>query len=191
MNHTTFDVSRFQNASGSTAWRVTGWLHGQRVRKNFKSHEEASAEKASLEIKAFQATSGLRSIATPLTDEQVREAEAAFRRLANKPRPLTFYLDFAFANYREPESQKPLADAITDYVAAKKHEREQDQISVWLFGRFGRRGHRTDARHDELAIGDQNIRGASFLFGTVWKQARCLFPINGRIGNNMIACFRS
>lgn len=78
MNHTTFDVSRFQNASGSTAWRVTGWLHGLRVRKNFKSREEAAAEKAALEIKALQATSGLRSIATPLTDAQVREAAGGF-----------------------------------------------------------------------------------------------------------------
>lgn len=137
MNHTAFDVTRFENLSGSTAWRVTGWLHGHRVRKNFKSREEAAAEKASLEIKAVQATSGLRSIATPLTDEQVREAEAAFQRLADKPRPLTFYLDFALANYREPENQKPLADAIADYNAAKKHEFEQGHISEPQLDRIG------------------------------------------------------
>ncbi len=128
MNQTQFDVSPFKNRNGSTSWRVTGWLNGFRIRKNFKTREEAAAEKAALAIKALQATSGLRSIATPLTDEQVREAEAVFLRLGDKPRSLSFYVDFALANYKEPESQKPIADAITAYIASKRHECEQGHI---------------------------------------------------------------
>lgn len=65
---------------------------------------------------------------TPLTDEQVREAEAAFLRLGDKPRSLSFYVDFALTNYKEPESQKSLPDAIADYIAAKSHECEQGHI---------------------------------------------------------------
>jgi len=43
-----------------------GWLHGVRIRKNFKTREEAAAEKATLELNALQAASGLRTAATSL-----------------------------------------------------------------------------------------------------------------------------
>jgi integrase len=130
MSHeNTFAVSRFLNRNGVISWRVAGWLHGVRIRKNFKIREEAAAENATLELKAMQATSGLRSVTTFLADEQLREAETAFRRLAGKPQPLAFYLDFALSNYREPVNQKLLAEAVTEYVAMKEHEREQDMLS--------------------------------------------------------------
>ena len=64
MNHTKFVVSRFENRNGVISWRVDGRLHGLRVRKNFKTREEAGAEMATLEIKALQSASGMRSIAT-------------------------------------------------------------------------------------------------------------------------------
>ncbi|MBK9990933.1 MAG: site-specific integrase [Verrucomicrobia bacterium] len=83
-----------------------------------------------MEIKALQASSGLRSIVTALTEAQVREAESLFQRMGGKSRPLSFYVDFALANYREPERQKSLADAIIEYVTAKEHEFAQDQISI-------------------------------------------------------------
>lgn len=137
MPDTSFDVIRYENRNGVTSWRVTGWLHGLRIRKNFKTREEAAAEAGSLQIKALQATSGLRSLATTLTDEQAREAEAAFRRIADKPRPLSFYLDFALANYREPENQKSLFDAIEDYKRSKAHEHEQGQLSAPQLARIG------------------------------------------------------
>lgn len=130
MNHTKFVVSRFENRNGICSWRVSGFLHGVRLRKNFKTREEAAAEKAALEIKALQSTSGLRSIATALTEERVREAEALFQRMEGKSRPLSFYVDFALANYREPAQQKSLAEGIAEYVAAKEHEFAQDQISA-------------------------------------------------------------
>jgi len=129
MNHSKFVVTQFENRNGVTSWRVDGRLHGIRIRKNFKTREEAAAEKAALEIKALQSSSGLRSIATALTEEQVRQAEALFQRVEGKSCPLSFYVDFALTNYREPEQQKSLADAITDYVAAKEREFDQDYIS--------------------------------------------------------------
>lgn len=75
-NQTTFTIVRFANRNGTVSWRVCGYLHGTRVRKNFSSREEAGAEKASLELKALQNVSGLRASATYLTDEQLCEAEA-------------------------------------------------------------------------------------------------------------------
>ncbi len=130
MNHTKFAVSRFENRNGATSWRVDGRLHGVRFRKNFKTREEAAAEQAALELRALNAANGLHTIATVLTAEQVREAEAVFHRLADRTRSLSFYVDFALANYREPEKQKPLADAVAEYIAAKEHEFAQDQISI-------------------------------------------------------------
>lgn len=129
MEQTKFNVSRFENRTGTVSWRVTGYLHGVRIRKNFATREEAAAEKAALEIRAIQAESGQRTAITSLSDAQLREAESVFHRIAGKRRPLAFYVDYALANYREPEHQKSVSDAVTDYVAAKKREFEQDQLS--------------------------------------------------------------
>jgi hypothetical protein len=131
MNHqNTFAVSRFENRNGVPSWRVAGWLHGIRIRKNFKTREEAAAEKSVLEIKALEEASGLRAIATALTERQVREAEALFQRVAGKAHPLSFYVDFALANYRELEQQKILTEAVAEYCTAKQHEHEQDLLSI-------------------------------------------------------------
>lgn len=129
MDQAKFNVSRFENRTGTVSWRVTGYLHGIRIRKNFATREEAGAEKAALEIRAIQSESGQRTAITSLSDAQLREAESVFHRIAGKQRPLAFYVDYALANYREPEHQKSVSDAVTDYVAAKKREFEQDQLS--------------------------------------------------------------
>ena len=130
MNHTQFTVSRFENRNGVASWRVAGLLHGVRIRKNFKTKEEAAAEKAVLELKAVQATAGLRTATTFLGDDQLREAEAAFQRLAGHSRSLTCYLDYALSNYREPARAMQLSDAVTEYLAAKTKEQERALISA-------------------------------------------------------------
>lgn len=84
MDHPQFNVSRFENKTESVSWRVTGYLHGIRVRKNFPTREEAAAEKAALEVKAIQAASGQRAAVTSLSDVQLREAESLFHRVAGK-----------------------------------------------------------------------------------------------------------
>jgi len=134
MNHTEFTLSRFKNRNGVTSWRVSGILGGERIRKNFKARADAAAEKSILEIKALQATSGLRAIATALSEIQVREAEGLFQRVAGKAHPLWFYVDFALANYREADRQKSLTDAVGEYVASKEHEFGQAHISRPQFG---------------------------------------------------------
>jgi hypothetical protein len=129
MNQSAFAVTRFENRNGVISWRVDGRLHGVRIRKNFKTREEAIAEKGTLELKAMQADTGMRSVGTFLTEEQLREAETAFNRIKSHARPLTFYLDYALSNYREPQTRKKLLRAVAEYLAAKKHERQQDKIS--------------------------------------------------------------
>lgn len=124
-----FVISQFTNPSGEIVFRVSGWLDGKRIRSNFGSRPEAEAERQILEIQRLQGETGIRPAVTRLTEDQLHEAEAVFRRLASQPRPLSFYVEFALANYREPTTQKLLIDAVADYVATKQHEHEQDLLS--------------------------------------------------------------
>ena len=85
MNQPSFAVTRFENRNEVISWRVDGRLHGVRIRKNFKTREEAIAEKATQELRALQADAGLQSATTFLSEEQLREAETAFNRLKETP----------------------------------------------------------------------------------------------------------
>lgn len=104
MNQPTFSVNRFENRNGNVSWRVDGRLNGLRIRRNFKTQEEAAAEKATLDIKVAQLASGrLNEVATALDAEQVHDAEAAFRRIDTRSLSLLFCVEFAIANYRGPQ----------------------------------------------------------------------------------------
>ena len=135
MNHENkFTVTRYENRSGVTSWRVSGWLHGVRVRKNFKSREKAAAEKATLELKAVQTTSGMRTALTLLTDDQLRQAEDGFRRIEGRTCSLLCYLDYALTNYRAPEREQSLDAAGAEYLAAKQREHDRGIISAVQVG---------------------------------------------------------
>jgi len=120
MKQSTFAITRFENQSGLLSWRVEGRLYGLRIRKNFKSREEAAAEKVALELKSMQAASGLRTAITSLTDAQLREAEASYQRLQGQPLSLAGYLDYALANYRPPVADVLLADAAAEFITLKQ-----------------------------------------------------------------------
>jgi len=141
-----FVISEFTNPSGEIVFRVSGWLDGKRIRKNVESRAEAKAEVDALEIEAIQAETGIRRTVTRLTEDELHEAEAVVRRLVGKPRSLSFYVDFALANYREPVCQKFLLEAAAEYVAAKKHEFDQDLISDSYFVRLEREMERVPNR---------------------------------------------
>jgi len=125
-----FTVSRFENRNGSISWRVSGWLSGVRVRKNFATREDAAAEVQALEIRKLQETAAVRPVLTRLSEDQLHEAEAAFRRLKDAPRSLLFYLDYALANYREPALQKPLAEAVDEYLEARRLDHKRTLLSM-------------------------------------------------------------
>ena len=129
MNESKFEVIPFENRNGSSSWRVVGWLHDERIRKNFKTRAEAIAERAALQVRAAQTEQGMRTIATTLTAEEVREAETVFHRLRGRSCSLSFCVDFALTNYKEPEHRKQLVDACSDYVASKQREFDQQQLS--------------------------------------------------------------
>ena len=128
MKQTKFSLKKFQNPSGAIVWRVTGWHNNERIRLNFSTRAEAAAEKSALEIKSYQATSGLRTTTTLLTEEQLREAEAVFQRMEN-PRLFSAYMDFALANYREPTKELPLDEATKQYLEARESEHNKKLLS--------------------------------------------------------------
>lgn len=141
-----FVISEFTNPSGEIVFRVSGWLGGKRIRKNFPTRAEARGEIDALEIEAAQAETGLRRVVTRLNEAQVSAAEAAFLRLGTASLTLSFCVDFTLANYREPVCQKSLVEAAAEYVAAKKHEFEQDLISHSYFVRLEREMERMPRR---------------------------------------------
>jgi|SRR5271166_1135423 len=131
-----FTVSQFTNPSGEVVFRVSGWLYGKRIRKNFGTRAEAEAERQVFEVGSLQTKGKVRAAVTRLSDEQIHEAEAAFQRLEGQSQTLSFCVDYALANYIVPERQELLPDAIAEYVAAKEHEFEQNHISRPQLGRI-------------------------------------------------------
>src|SRR5258708_8329 len=117
---TPFVISEFTNPSGKIVFQLYARIDGQRFRKNFQTRAEAEAERQIQEVNWFHPDTGTRAAVTRLNEDQLHEAEAAFRRISTLPRSLLFYLDFALTNYREPEKQKPLAEAVAEYIKAKE-----------------------------------------------------------------------
>src|SRR4051812_17434887 len=79
-------------------WALRGWLNGQRVRKQFKTHSEALTAKSRLEVDSANADSAIRAVNTRLSPGQLAEAEAAFSRLGG--RSLSEAIEWFLANFR-------------------------------------------------------------------------------------------
>lgn len=158
MDHTkTFVVSKFTNPSGEIVYRVSGMQGGTRIRKNFSTRTEAESERQALEIQRFQAEAGVRTTITRLTDDQLHQAESVFQRLGERAKPLSFYVDFALANYRAPDQQKPLVDAITEYVASKQQAFDQGQLSPSQMARIQWDLKQLDAHFPKKSVADLTV----------------------------------
>ena len=77
-----YSIGSYTNPSGTEVYRVSGRTpEGEQVRRNFRTFEEAVGYKSELEIAAFNAVQAVNLKRTRLTDEQLAEAEAAFKKL--------------------------------------------------------------------------------------------------------------
>ena len=56
-----FVISEFTNPSGEIVFRLTGWLDGKRIRKNFPTRAEAGAERQAMEIQRIPTHAGIRA----------------------------------------------------------------------------------------------------------------------------------
>lgn len=95
-------------------FRLTGWLDGRRIRKQFKSRDEALGEQNTLQVQAANVGGTVRSRVTRLSDAQLAEAEAAFAALGG--RSLTEAIAWFKANYRPPVLAMPLAKATASFL---------------------------------------------------------------------------
>jgi hypothetical protein len=174
-----FVVRRFKNRNGVFSWRVQGTLNGIRIRRNFKTQEEAAAEKAALEVSAVQLNSNLRSVSTWLSEPQVREAESVFARLPAGGRSVAFFFDLGVAAHREPLRQRPLAEAVDDYVAAKAQEHGYGLISASQLTTIRRHMNALKSRFSGLTVADLT---AAQLVPYLRRGDPCLKTFNNRRG---------
>lgn len=107
------------NERGRTypTYQVTGYIDGQRVRKRFRTHDQAVGEKYRLSVQAANAEGEIRSVNTRLTKEQVIDAEIAIGRLGTVTldKAISWYL----SNYKPPVTEMGLEPAIAAFLAEK------------------------------------------------------------------------
>lgn len=145
-----FTLKRMQVDAGRhsySTFRVSGWLNGRRVRKQFKSEAEATGALQRYEIEAANAATAsryqVRAVNTTLSLEQVREAEAVFHRLGS--RSLSFAADWFLEHYRPPLVAKALPAAVlafredrsprVSFYVARDYKRELATLEAAFPGR--------------------------------------------------------
>ncbi len=134
-----FRVAPFLNPSGAAAFRVSGWLNGVRIRRNFPTEAEAHAERERLELQRADGSNRLRPVISRLSEEQVREAEAAFQLIGQKSQhSLLFFVEHGLAHHARAGYQKPLSEAVAHYLAFKTEERDCMIISSAQLRTIGR-----------------------------------------------------
>ncbi|SHJ13608.1 Site-specific recombinase XerD [Rubritalea squalenifaciens DSM 18772] len=109
---------QYQAANGKyyTTFIVQGWKeNGKWQRKQFKSEKDADVFIADKTLELNNDQAAKRSRQTTLTEEQLDEAEKAFKALGstyNLSEVVSFFLD----NHRPPEFALPLTEAIEIYL---------------------------------------------------------------------------
>ncbi len=126
-----FKITKFTNPGGSEAWRLSGTLNGKQIRKNFKSRNDAVAERQRLSIRYLNEQSEGQTVWTTLTHGQNKEAIAAINLLkqANSSKPLTFVVNYFLEHYKEAAETMTVEEAIREYCDHKSKEMERGIIS--------------------------------------------------------------
>lgn len=101
-------------------YRVQGYLpDGKRCRKRFKTLAEAEGELAVLRVKVTNENTAINTVNTPLSREQVRDAEGAINRLRGRY-TLAEAVEYFLLHYAEPEEVQPLQQALRDFLDARE-----------------------------------------------------------------------
>ena len=120
-------ITGFINPSGSKAWHLSGTLNGKQVRKNFKSRNDAVAERQQLSIRYLNEQSEGQTVWTTLTHGQNKEAIAAINLLkqAKSNKSLTFAVNYFLGHYKEVAETKTIEEAVREYCDRKSKEMER------------------------------------------------------------------
>lgn len=95
-------------------FRLTGWINGARIRRQFKTREEAEGERDTLEVSGSNTAGPLiRRLSTRLSEAQVRTAETIFDLVPDPLAAVQWYK----ANYRSPIAEMPLEAARDAFIA--------------------------------------------------------------------------
>lgn len=126
-----FKVTGFTNPSGKKAFRVSGTLDGETIRKNFKTRAEAVAERQKLEIEFLNGQSDGQTVWTTLTHDQNRDAIAAVNLLSRSgsTKNLTFAVTYFLQHYKESAETMGIEKAVEEYKEQKNQELERGIIS--------------------------------------------------------------
>jgi integrase len=126
-------IHPFKNRSGSAAWRLSGTLNGLRVRKNFKSAQEAQIEKDRLVTAAAGVEQKIFWTQTRLNADQIRDCESARFQLDQNgfsDRPVLSVVQEWLTNHKAATSID-VFKALEDYLAhLSKLERAGKTIEV-------------------------------------------------------------
>ena len=127
-----FRLERFRNPSGEALWRVAGMLNGQRIRKNFRSREAATAYRQSLDIEFLNGESEGQTVWTTLTHDQNRDAIAAVNllRKAGSSKDLCFAVKYFLRQYDEASEDIPVDAAVRAFLEVKAAERDRGILSA-------------------------------------------------------------
>jgi hypothetical protein len=97
-------------------YRLSGWLNGHRIRRQFKDRDEALGEKNRLEVEA--ANKGeIQVRATRLSAVQLADAEAAMARLG--PKSLSLAVDWFLTTYKPPVAAIAIETAVKAFLAER------------------------------------------------------------------------
>ncbi|MCU0792167.1 MAG: site-specific integrase [Opitutaceae bacterium] len=136
-----------------TQWKVEGRIAGVRVRKFFPNREEAEGYRQLKEVEALNGGHELRASVTHLTADQLRQAEAAFRRLGEKP--LLAAVDWYLDTYRDTLTKKTVKEAYPGFLDSIRDEVRQSTIddytsSLKAFGEFTDKRSLPEIRGDDV-----------------------------------------
>jgi integrase len=111
-------VIPFENASGSTSWRVSGMHKGKQVRENYKTEAEAMARKDELMLEHANLESSVVRRPTRLTEEQIKDAEMSAEAMGGRPTMMA--VRFFLENYRDPVNKIAVQSAYDRFIAEKR-----------------------------------------------------------------------
>ncbi|MGK0239958.1 MAG: integrase [Candidatus Pelagisphaera sp.] len=151
-----FKITRFENPSGESAFRVSGSLNGKQIRRNFKERKYAVAERERLEVKRLNGPSDGRFIWAKMTPEQNDDAWAAIKLLKNAgiERTLTDSAQYYIQHFRAPEVDIALEEATKQYLILKENELCNNSISASQFKSLRSRIRRFDGAYAGRLLAD-------------------------------------
>jgi integrase len=126
-----FKITKFENPGGKAAFRVSGTLFGERVRKNFETRTEAVACRQELNVDHLKGDPTGQTIWTTLTNDQNRDAIAAANQLkaADSKRNLSFAVSYFLQHYKEAAEEMTVSLAVKEYLCEKDREVHRDILT--------------------------------------------------------------